>query len=115
MGNYVFNTQTLIDIVTPNEESPLIDMGGDVIPALTAQGQAHVYDFSTNVVPGQDERERGYWRDVGTLDVVRRKYGSHCASASVQPLQPAVAGIHLQKGATSRESVTWKRGRAGIC
>jgi glucose-1-phosphate adenylyltransferase len=68
MGNYVFNTQTLIDIVTPNEESPLIDMGGDVIPALTAKGQAHVYDFSTNVVPGQDERERGYWRDVGTLD-----------------------------------------------
>jgi len=70
MGNYVFNTQTLIDIVTPNEESPLIDMGGDVIPALTAQGQAHVYDFSTNVVPGQDERERGYWRDVGTLDAL---------------------------------------------
>jgi glucose-1-phosphate adenylyltransferase len=27
-----------------------------------------VYDFSTNIVPGQDERERGYWRDVGTLD-----------------------------------------------
>ncbi len=68
MGNYIFNTQTLIDIVTPNEESPLIDMGGDVIPALTALGQAHVYDFSTNIVPGQDERERGYWRDVGTLD-----------------------------------------------
>ncbi|MBL6635797.1 MAG: glucose-1-phosphate adenylyltransferase [Ilumatobacteraceae bacterium] len=68
MGNYVFNTQTLIDIVTPNEESPLIDMGGDVIPALTAEGKAHVYDFSTNIVPGQDERERGYWRDVGTLD-----------------------------------------------
>lgn len=68
MGNYVFNTQTLIDIVTPNEESPLIDMGGDVIPALTAEGKAHVYDFSTNIIPGQDERERGYWRDVGTLD-----------------------------------------------
>ena len=29
---------------------------------------AHAYDFSTNVVPGQDERERGYWRDVGTID-----------------------------------------------
>jgi glucose-1-phosphate adenylyltransferase len=27
-----------------------------------------VYDFSKNDVPGQDERERGYWRDVGTLD-----------------------------------------------
>lgn len=68
MGNYVFDTQTLIDIVTPNEEEPLFDMGGDVIPALTRQGVAHVYDFSTNVIPGQDERENGYWRDVGTID-----------------------------------------------
>jgi glucose-1-phosphate adenylyltransferase len=68
MGNYVFETQTLIDIVTPDQTRPLTDMGGDVIPALTRQGVAHVYDFSTNNVPGQDERERGYWRDVGTLD-----------------------------------------------
>lgn len=68
MGNYVFDTQTLIDIVTPNVDEPLVDVGGDVIPALTKQGVAHVYDFSTNIVPGQDERERGYWRDVGTLD-----------------------------------------------
>ena len=69
MGNYVFDTQTLIDIVTPNTHPQLNDMGGDVIPALTEQGVAHVYDFSTNIVPGQDERERGYWRDVGTLDM----------------------------------------------
>ena len=68
MGNYVFDTQTLIDIVTPNEAEPLVDMGGDVIPALTKQGVAWVYDFSTNVIPGQDERENGYWRDVGTID-----------------------------------------------
>ena len=68
MGNYVFDTQTLIDIVTPNEDEPLFDMGGDVIPALTRQGVAQVYDFSTNVIPGQDERENGYWRDVGTID-----------------------------------------------
>ena len=68
MGNYVFDTQTLIDIVTPNEAEPLVDMGGDVIPALTKQGVARVYDFFTNVIPGQDERENGYWRDVGTID-----------------------------------------------
>ena len=67
MGNYVFNAKTLVDIVTPDGDS-LRDLGGDVIPALTAAGVAHVYDFSTNAVPGQDERERGYWRDVGTLD-----------------------------------------------
>jgi len=69
MGNYVFDTETLVDIVTPNQDQPLKDMGGDVIPALTREGVARVYDFSTNVVPGQDDRERGYWRDVGTLDM----------------------------------------------
>ena len=67
MGNYVFDTETLIDVVTPRENQ-FTDIGGDVIPALTRSGVARVYDFSTNVVPGQDERENGYWRDVGTLD-----------------------------------------------
>jgi glucose-1-phosphate adenylyltransferase len=69
MGNYVFNTDVLIDIVTPSPNANTnTDIGGDVIPALTNAGLAHVYDFSTNVVPGQAEHERGYWRDVGTLD-----------------------------------------------
>jgi glucose-1-phosphate adenylyltransferase len=67
MGNYVFDTDTLIEVVTPRENQ-YTDIGGDVIPALTRSGVARVYDFSTNVIPGQGERERGYWRDVGTLD-----------------------------------------------
>src|SRR5678815_4072811 len=49
-----------------SDENP--DLVGHVIPALTKEGVAHVYDFSRNVVPGQDDRERGYWRDVGTID-----------------------------------------------
>ncbi|NND74204.1 MAG: glucose-1-phosphate adenylyltransferase [Ilumatobacter sp.] len=68
MGNYVFDRQTLIDIVTPGSDDTMNDLGGDVIPALTSSGVARVYDFSTNDVPGLEERERGYWRDVGTLD-----------------------------------------------
>ena len=69
MGNYVFNTKTLIDIVTPTgEDDQYTDIGGHIIPALTAAGVAHVYDFSKNNVPGQDDREKGYWRDVGTID-----------------------------------------------
>ena len=69
MGNYVFRTQDLIDVVTPmGKDAGPQDMGGDVIPAMTRQGLARVYDFSTNDVPGQTEHERGYWRDVGTLD-----------------------------------------------
>jgi glucose-1-phosphate adenylyltransferase len=43
-------------------------MGGDIIPMMVANGLAQVYDFATNEVPGATERDRGYWRDVGTLD-----------------------------------------------
>ncbi len=69
MGNYVFDTKTLIDIVTPTgDDDQYTDLGGHIIPALTAQGRARVYDFSKNDVPGQDDREKGYWRDVGTID-----------------------------------------------
>ncbi len=69
MGNYVFSTDVLVDAVTPSAQRHTpTDMGGDVIPALTAQGLARVYDFSTNELPGQAAHERGYWRDVGTLD-----------------------------------------------
>ena len=69
MGNYVFDTKTLIDIVTPTgDDDQYTDLGGHIIPALTAQGRARVYDFSKNDVPGQDDREKGFWRDVGTID-----------------------------------------------
>ena len=74
MGNYVFDTQTLIDVVTPREAT-YTDLGGHVIPALTALGVAHVYDFSKNIMPGQDDHERGYWRDVGKPRLVLR--GQH--------------------------------------
>ncbi|MEI8241197.1 MAG: glucose-1-phosphate adenylyltransferase [Actinomycetota bacterium] len=69
MGNYVFSTKTLIDIVSPSgDDDQHTDIGGHIIPALTADGVAYVYDFSQNIVPGQDNREKGYWRDVGTID-----------------------------------------------
>ncbi len=71
MGNYVFDASVLRDIVTADAgdgDGSRHDVGGDVIPALVAGGGAYVYDFMDNAVPGQTERERGYWRDVGTLD-----------------------------------------------
>lgn len=71
MGNYIFDAGVLRDIVTADADAgdgSRHDIGGDVIPALVAQGAAFVYDFMGNDVPGQTERERGYWRDVGTLD-----------------------------------------------
>jgi glucose-1-phosphate adenylyltransferase len=69
MGNYVFSTDVLLDAVTPSaSDGKRTDIGGDVIPYLTQQGLARMYDFSRNVIPGQAEHERGYWRDVGSLD-----------------------------------------------
>ena len=70
MGNYVFTTEALIDAVTRDakDEGSRHDLGGDIIPMLVERGEAYVYDFTTNEVPGDNERDRGYWRDVGTLD-----------------------------------------------
>ncbi len=70
MGNYVFTTEALREAVIEdrqNEESKH-DMGGSIVPMFTERGSAWVYNFDDNVVPGQTEREYGYWRDVGTLD-----------------------------------------------
>jgi glucose-1-phosphate adenylyltransferase len=44
------------------------DMGGDIIPYFVNQGEAGVYDFTLNDIPGSTERDRTYWRDVGTID-----------------------------------------------
>lgn len=43
-------------------------MGGNIVPMLTAQGGAQVYDFQSNQVPGEEPGAERYWRDVGTID-----------------------------------------------
>ncbi len=70
MGNYIFSTDVLVDVLNADAEDKESgrDIGGDLIPALVSSGQAHVYDFTTNVVPGETPRDRHYWRDVGTID-----------------------------------------------
>ena len=70
MGNYIFSTEVLVDVLNADAEDKRSgrDIGGDLIPALVASGQANVYDFTTNVVPGETPRDRHYWRDVGTID-----------------------------------------------
>lgn len=70
MGNYVVNTDALIRAVTEDADNPTSrhDMGGDLVPAFVERGTAAVYDFKNNDVPGSTDRDRDYWRDVGTLD-----------------------------------------------
>ncbi len=70
MGNYIFTTGALVDALHADADDggSRHDMGGDIVPAFVAAGDAEVYDFSRNLVPGATERDRAYWRDVGTLD-----------------------------------------------
>ncbi|MET0975452.1 MAG: glucose-1-phosphate adenylyltransferase [Leifsonia sp.] len=70
MGNYIFNTDALIDAVLRDGErtNSSHDMGGDIIPDFVARGTAGVYDLRGNDVPGSTDRDRYYWRDVGTID-----------------------------------------------
>ena len=70
MGNYIFDAQALIDAVEADGELPTSnhDMGGDIVPYFVGRGEAGVYDMKRNDVPGSTDRDRDYWRDVGTID-----------------------------------------------
>jgi len=70
MGNYVFNADALVEALHVDAErlDTKHDMGGDIIPYFVDQGEAGVYDFTLNDIPGSTERDRTYWRDVGTID-----------------------------------------------
>jgi glucose-1-phosphate adenylyltransferase len=84
MGNYVFSADVLMESVAADAGDPESrhDVGGDLIPLLVSRGEAQVYDFTANEVPGSTEQERGYWRDVGTLDAF---YDAHMDLVSVTP------------------------------
>ncbi|MEE9094972.1 glucose-1-phosphate adenylyltransferase [Pseudarthrobacter phenanthrenivorans] len=70
MGNYVFDADALVAALHVDAErlDTKHDMGGDIIPYFVNRGEAGVYDFTLNDIPGSTERDRTYWRDVGTID-----------------------------------------------
>ncbi|MBX3091267.1 MAG: glucose-1-phosphate adenylyltransferase [Cryobacterium sp.] len=70
MGNYVFDADQLIDAVLRDGEraDSHHDMGGDIVPYFVSRGDAAVYDLIRNEVPGATDRDRYYWRDVGTIE-----------------------------------------------
>jgi glucose-1-phosphate adenylyltransferase len=68
MGNYIFDRQPLTDVLQSEVDADVTDFGKHILPLLCKRGILHAYDFTHNVVPGVSERERGYWRDVGSPD-----------------------------------------------
>ncbi|MEM7272017.1 MAG: glucose-1-phosphate adenylyltransferase [Actinomycetota bacterium] len=83
MGNYIFNRSVLEEIIQSDaaDDGSVHDVGGNLIPALVKSGDAHFYDFTTNLVPGA-ETDPAYWRDVGTLDSY---YDAHMDLVAPEP------------------------------
>ncbi|NYI45785.1 glucose-1-phosphate adenylyltransferase [Nocardioides aromaticivorans] len=117
MGNYVFSTEVLIEALEADAADPASkhDMGGDIVPALVRRRMAAVYDFKHNSVPGTSERDRGYWRDVGTIDSYHE---AHLDLVSAEPvfnlynaewpiysLPAQLPGAKFVHGATVRDSI----------
>jgi glucose-1-phosphate adenylyltransferase len=85
MGNYIFDADALIEAVEYDGELPTSnhDMGGDIVPYFVGRGEAAVYDFKRNDVPGSTPRDRAYWRDVGTIESF---YDAHMDLISTLPV-----------------------------
>ena len=85
MGNYIMDADALLEAVTVDaaDEASKHDMGGSIVPWFVNRGAAGVYDFKDNDVPGSSERDRDYWRDVGTVDAF---FDAHQDLISVTPV-----------------------------
>ncbi|POH58560.1 glucose-1-phosphate adenylyltransferase [Arthrobacter glacialis] len=85
MGNYVFDADALVEALEQDaaKKDTKNDMGGDIIPYFVDRDEAYVYDFTTNDIPDATDRDRNYWRDVGTIDSY---YDAHMDLISPLPI-----------------------------
>jgi glucose-1-phosphate adenylyltransferase len=70
MGNYIFSTRTLVDLLNSDAKDPHShhDFGMDILPKLAGNAPIYAYNFETNRIPGEPEGSIPYWRDVGTIE-----------------------------------------------
>jgi glucose-1-phosphate adenylyltransferase len=84
MGNYVFNTEVLLNALRESQEAGEHDFGHHVLPRLLRTHRLFAYDFATNVIPGiKDYEQRVYWRDLGTIDAY---FDAHKDVLGVEPV-----------------------------
>lgn len=70
MGNYIFDTNVLVDVLVQDaNDSSGHDFGRDIIPSMVKRMDVYAYDFTSNRIPVHRgyEIESPYWRDVGTI------------------------------------------------
>jgi glucose-1-phosphate adenylyltransferase len=70
MGNYIFSTKKLGEVLQEGKRHhDDLDFGKHIIPMMLERGdKIFAYSFFDNDVPGMEPNERGYWKDVGTID-----------------------------------------------
>jgi glucose-1-phosphate adenylyltransferase len=69
MGNYLFNPGILLEVLEQANRQGDTDFGRHILPRLAHSHRVFAYDFVSNQVPGVGpQEERGYWRDIGTVD-----------------------------------------------
>jgi glucose-1-phosphate adenylyltransferase len=72
MGNYLFDPSVLVELLEEANRNGDTDFGCHIMPLLPRRRRAWAYDFAGNTIPGvQPYEERGYWRDIGTVDAYR--------------------------------------------
>jgi glucose-1-phosphate adenylyltransferase len=113
MGNYVATTSAFLEVlnIDANDPTSAHDMGGNIVPHFVERGTCGFYDFKENRVPGSTDRDRDYWRDVGTLDSY---YEAHMDLIALEPVfnlynyrwpihqsfirEPPAKFVHSEKG-----------------
>ena len=70
MGNYIFSTRKLVEVLKEGKKKhDDLDFGKHIIPMMLAKGdRVFTYNFMDNMIPGMKPEERGYWKDVGTIE-----------------------------------------------
>jgi glucose-1-phosphate adenylyltransferase len=70
MGNYIFSSRTLVDLLKADAKDPGShhDFGRDILPKLAGNAPIYAYNFENNRIPGEAEDSIPYWRDVGTIE-----------------------------------------------
>jgi glucose-1-phosphate adenylyltransferase len=71
MGNYIFNTDVLVEVLSADADNAHSshDFGKDILPALIGKKRLFAYDFRKNRIPHPSKgEEASYWRDLGTID-----------------------------------------------
>jgi len=86
MGNYLFNTDVLVReaLADADRLDSRHDFGRDLLPRLFEREPMYVYDFMQNAVPGEEDRARGYWVDIGTIETY------HQASMDLVSVSPVL-------------------------